>query len=151
MHGKTSVLFLCTGNSARSQMAEALLRHHGGEQFEALSAGTHPKPVHALTFKVLEEAGVNIAGLRSKDIMDFLGRRHIGYVVIVCADAAAECPTVWPGADQTVHLRCDDPAACKGTPDEQLQEFRRIRDEIEAWVREWIPTVAPKDAETELV
>jgi arsenate reductase len=142
MSQKIKVLFLCTGNSARSQMAEALLRHLAGDTFEAYSAGTEPRDVHPLTIRVLDELGVYTQGLRSKSLREFLGRQHFSHVVIVCSHAAETCPTVWPGVSGNVpqvrHLFFDDPAAVEGTEADQLAAFRRIRDEINAQLSAFI-------------
>lgn len=135
------VLFLCTGNSARSQMAEALLRHHGGGRFEAFSAGTEPRPIHPLTLRVLEEKGVSTAGLRSKDLREYLGREFFSYIVVVCASAAESCPTAWPGVHEMIHLYFDDPVAFEGTAEKILAKFRGVRGQIEAELLKWIPTV----------
>lgn len=140
---KTRVLFLCTGNSCRSQMAEALLRHLAGARFEALSAGTEPKEIHPLTLAALDEIGVPTAGLRSKNLREYLGTMQFAYVVSVCAAADQSCPTIWPGVMHRVAAPFDDPAALVGSPAEQLVEFRRVRDAIKAWLEDWIETVSP--------
>src|SRR5688572_20254309 len=120
----TRVLFLCTGNSARSQMAEALLRHIAADRFTAFSAGTDPKPIHPLTMQVLDEIGVSTKELRSKSLREYLGHQFFSYVVIVCDHAAETCPTVWPGVSgnlpQVEHQFYEDPAAARGLPEEQL-------------------------------
>lgn len=134
----TKVLFLCTGNSARSQMAEALLRHHAEDRFEAFSAGTEPKPVNPLTLQVLEEEGISTEGLRSKDLREYLGRQFFSYIVVVCSHAAESCPTAWPGVHGIIHLFFDDPAVVEGTEDEKLAKFREVRDRIEAALLEWV-------------
>ena len=139
---KIKVLFLCTGNSARSQLAEALLRHLAGDRFEAFSAGTEPKPIHPLTLQVLEESGVSTNGLESKSLRKYLGFQFFSYIVIVCSHAAETCPTVWPGVSgkesQIEHLFFDDPADFEGSPEEQLQKFRQVRDEIKTGLLEFI-------------
>jgi arsenate reductase len=136
MPGKLRVLFLCTGNSCRSQLAEALLRHYRGDYFEAHSAGTEPRPIHPLTLKVLEEKGVSTAGLHSKNSHEYLGTTHFAYVIIVCDHAAQSCPTTWPELTP-LHMFFDDPAAFDGTDAEKLAKFRQIRDEIETQVIAW--------------
>ncbi|MCC7479813.1 arsenate reductase ArsC [bacterium] len=140
------VLFLCTGNSARSQMAEALLRHIAGDRFEAFSAGTEPKPVHPLTLRVLEEAGVSTAGLRSKNLREYLGREFFSYIVVVCSQAADNCPTAWPGVQGTLHYFFDDPAAAEGSEEEKLQKFREVRDQIKAQLEDFVARHAPAGA-----
>ena len=136
MPGKIRVLFLCTGNSCRSQMAEAVLRHYRGDYFEAHSAGTDPHPILPLTLQVLEEEGISTDGLFSKDSTQFLGTTHFAYVIIVCSRAAESCPTTWPELTP-LHMFFEDPAPFAGTDDEKLTKFREVRDQIEAQVIEW--------------
>ena len=135
---KPTVLFLCTGNSARSQMAESLLRHTAGDRFEVHSAGTEPKGVHPLTIRVLEEIGVNTAGLRSKSVSEYLGRSSINYLIVVCDNADRECPTVWPGMGARLFWPFPDPAATTGTDEEKLEQFRSVRDEIRTRLADWL-------------
>lgn len=136
---RARVLFLCTGNSARSQMAEALLRQLAGDRFEVYSAGLEPKGVHPLTRQVLAEIGIDSRDQTSKDLAQFLGRVHFGYVITVCANAEARCP-IFPGVGVRLHWPFDDPAAAEGSNEERLAVFRRVRDEIEAQVRTWLAT-----------
>jgi arsenate reductase len=116
------VLVVCTGNSARSLMAEALLRHHGGDAFEVHSAGTEPKGINPLTERVLDEAGIDHAWARSKSVTEFLGQQF-DYVITVCDQARQVCP-VFPGVHETLHWGYDDPAAVEGTDDERVAAFR---------------------------
>jgi len=126
---KPRVLFLCTGNSCRSQMAEAFLRQLGGDRFEALSAGTQPTgQIHPLAVRVMAEAGVDLAGHTSKSV-ELFRDQPLDCVVSVCDRARQACP-VFPGAAQRLHWGFDDPAAARGGPEEQLAVFRRVRDEI---------------------
>ncbi len=118
------VLFVCTGNSARSIMAEALLRQRGGAAFEAHSAGTEPRGVHPLTLRVLAEAGLATADLASKSVTDFLGERF-DYVITVCDQARQSCPT-FPGEHESLHWGYEDPVAAEGSEDERLAVFRRV-------------------------
>lgn len=118
------VLFVCTGNSARSVMAEALLRHHGGDAFEVFSAGTEPKGINPLTLRVLAEAGIDGSFARSKSVSEFLGQ-SFDYVVTVCDQARQSCP-VFPGVHEALHWGYDDPAAAEGTDEERMRVFRRI-------------------------
>lgn len=118
------VLFVCTGNSARSVMAEALLRHHGGDAFEVFSAGTEPKGINPLTLRVLAEAGIDASFARSKSVTEFLGQ-SFDYVVTVCDQARQSCP-VFPGVHESLHWGYEDPAAAEGTDEERLRVFRRI-------------------------
>ncbi|HSM86418.1 MAG TPA: arsenate reductase ArsC [Candidatus Limnocylindrales bacterium] len=125
---KTKVLFLCTGNSARSQMAEGYLRRRAGEQYEVLSAGTHPAGLNPLAVEAMRELGIDIAGQRSKSVSEFLGE-SIAYVITVCDRARESCP-IFPGALHLLHWSFDDPAAVQGSHEEKLKAFRRVRDEI---------------------
>lgn len=118
------VLFVCTGNSARSIMAEALLRHHGGEDFEAHSAGTAPKGINPLTERVLGEAGIDLSAARSKSVDEYLGHQF-DYVVTVCDQARQACP-VFPGSHQSLHWGYEDPAAVQGSEVERLAAFRAV-------------------------
>ena len=125
---KPKVLFLCTGNSARSQMAEGYLRHAAPEQYEPLSAGIEPKGLNPLAVDAMREIGIDISRQRSKDVVTLLGQA-IPYIVTVCDHAKERCP-IFPGTWKFLHWSFDDPAAAKGTHDEQLTIFRRVRDEI---------------------
>ncbi len=127
-----SVLFLCTGNSARSQMAEALLRRRWGPDVEVVSAGTRPTAVNPHTVRVLAEVGIDWSAARSKPLTAFVGR-SFDLVVTVC-DAAREACPVFPGARRQLHWSFEDPAAAVGSEAERLAVFRRIRDEIDAAV-----------------
>ena len=118
------VLFVCTGNSARSIMAEALLRHHGGDRFEVDSAGTEPKGVNPLTLRILAEAGIDASFARSKSVQEFLGQ-PFDYVVTVCDQARQVCP-VFPGVHESLHWGYEDPAAAEGTEEQRLAVFRRV-------------------------
>jgi arsenate reductase len=134
----TRVLFLCTGNSARSQMAEAFLRKYGEDQFEPFSAGLEPKGINPLTIRVMEESGFDMSGHRSKGINEYLGKEHFQYLVTLCHDAEQNCPRVWPGVNQRLHWSFEDPAAFEGTPEEKLEKFRQVRDQILEKVRAWL-------------
>lgn len=138
---KQRVLFVCTGNSARSIMAEALLRHHAGDRFEAFSAGMEPKGVNPLTLRALEEHGVDTRGLASKSTMEFLGRTRVHHAIIVCDNAQKSCPRIQPFANQTHYWPFPDPAAAGGTEAERLEVFREVRDQIEARIKQWLAGV----------
>ncbi len=125
---KVKILFLCTGNSARSQMAEGYLRHASGDRFDAMSAGIEPKGLNPLAIEAMREIGIDISKQTSKDVVSLLGQ-HIPYVVTVCDNAKERCP-IFPGTWKFLHWSLKDPAAAGGTRDEKLAEFRRIRDEI---------------------
>ncbi len=135
---KAKVLFLCTGNSARSQMAEALLRKHGGDRYDAYSAGTEPKGIHPYTERVMDEAGVNLSGQHSKHVKEYMGQMHFAYVITLCDEAEKSCPTIFPGMGQRLHWSFEDPAAFAGSNDEKLAKFREVRDRIEGQIKEWL-------------
>ena len=116
---------MCTGNSARSQMAEALLRHHAGDRFEVYSAGLEPKGIHPFTVQVMEEIGIPLTGQYSKDVREYMGKLHFGYLITVCANAEEKCPTTFPGVGQRLHWAFDDPAAFEGTDEEKLRNSER--------------------------
>jgi arsenate reductase len=118
------VLFVCTHNSARSQMAEVLLRRKGGGTFEVHSAGTEPAVVNPLTIRVLEDAGFETAGLRSKSVTEYLGQ-SFDYVITVCDQARQTCP-VFPGSGESMHWGYEDPSEATGTEEERLEVFRRV-------------------------
>jgi arsenate reductase (thioredoxin) len=135
---KQRVLFLCTGNSARSQMAEAFLRQYGGDQFEAYSAGLEPKGINPLTTRVMHEIGYDLSGQRSKGVKEFLGSVFIHQLITVCDNAEKNCPTAWPGIINKLHWSFEDPAAFEGSEEEKIANFREIRDQIEKKVLEWV-------------
>jgi arsenate reductase (thioredoxin) len=118
------VLVVCTGNSARSIMAEALIRSRGGEAFEVHSAGTHPRGINPLTRRVLAESGIDAQWARSKSVEEYLGQ-SFDYVITVCDEARQECP-VFPGEHESLHWGYEDPALAEGTEEERLAVFRRV-------------------------
>jgi arsenate reductase len=132
------VLFLCTGNSCRSQMAEGWLRYLAGDRFDAFSAGLQPSIVHPLAIEAMREAGVDISGQHSKDVSGLLGR-HFSYVITVCDRAQQNCP-IFPGPSIREHWPIEDPATAEGSHDERMRIFRKIRNEIEARVRRLLAT-----------
>ena len=133
---KTRVLFLCTGNSCRSQMAEGLLRHLAGDRFDVASAGTHPAGLNSGAVNVMRELGIDISHHRSKHIEEFMSRRF-DYVVTVCDRAKESCP-VYPWAGSLLHWSFDDPAAAPGTEKERKAVFCRVRDEIGGQIQKLI-------------
>ena len=135
---RTRVLFLCIGNSARSQMAEAFLRKYAGDQFEVHSAGLEPKGLNPLTVKVMEEAGVDMSGHTSKGFETYLGKMLFQYLITVCGNAEKNCPTSWPGVSNRLHWHFEDPAALIGTDEEKLAKFRQVRDQIDEKVKAWV-------------
>jgi arsenate reductase (thioredoxin) len=132
MH-KQRVLILCTGNSARSQMAEGLLRHDAGERFEVESAGTRPGHVRPEAIAAMREIGIDISGHRSKSVDEFKDQ-SFDLVLTVCDNARETCP-VYPGHGQRLHRSFDDPAAVRGSEEDRLAAFRRVRDEIRDYLR----------------
>ena len=129
------ILILCTGNSARSQMAEGLLRHDGGERFEVFSAGVSPSCVRPEAIEAMREVGIDISGQRSKSVEEFAGERF-DYVITVCDNAREQC-LVFPAETARLHWSFDDPAATTGDTAQRLAVFRRVRDEIRARLKEF--------------
>ncbi len=136
MNHPIRVLFLCTGNSARSQMAEGLLRSLGGPDFEVFSAGAEPKGLHPLAVEVMREASVDISGQRSKPLDAFLGQ-NFDYVITVCDRALDRCPT-FPGDNERIHWGFDDPTVETGDAAKRLAIFRRVRNELGERLRIWV-------------
>lgn len=135
---KPRILVLCTGNSARSQMAEGLLRHFHGGRFEVASAGTAPSRVRPEAIAVMGELGIDISGQRSKHL-DELSGQPFDYVLTVCDQARESCP-VFPGA-VSFHHDVADPAGAEGSEPARLAEFRRARDELRAYLDAWAPSL----------
>jgi arsenate reductase len=136
---KPCVLFLCTHNAARSQMAEALLRKLAGDRYCACSAGLEPTEVHPLTLRVLDEAGVDTTGLRSKSITQVLGKAPVRTAIVVCAQAANEaCPRLYPFTREVLQWPFGDPSRVEGSEEMQFAAFRRTRDAIESRLRDWL-------------
>jgi arsenate reductase len=133
---KPKVLFVCTENSCRSQMAEGFLRQHAGDRFDVYSAGAEPTKLNPTAMEVMKEIGIDISGQHSKDVAQFLGQTF-QYVVRVCDKVREKCP-VLPGAIWYFDWSFEDPAAVQGTATEKLAAFRRIRDEIEEKTLEFI-------------
>jgi arsenate reductase len=131
------VLFLCTGNSARSVIAEALLRQEGGAAFEVFSAGTHPKGLNPYTLKVLDQASLEVEGFRSKSIDEFAGQTF-DYVITVCDSAAEECP-VFPGQPSRIHWSFPDPAAVEGSDAEKMAAFKETLAGMQRRLRKFVP------------
>jgi arsenate reductase len=131
------VLFVCTGNSARSQMAEAILRQIGRGAFETFSAGTDPRGVNPLTVRALATVGIDVSAARSKSVTQFLGQ-SFDYVITVCDRARESCP-VFPGGAESLHWGFDDPAEATGNESERLAVFERVLGEISARLRTFAP------------
>ena len=136
MSAPIRVLFVCTGNSARSQIGEALLRDFGGADFEAFSAGTEPKGVNPYAVRVLDEIGIDWSGARSKSVTEYVSS-NFDYVVTVCDRARQTCP-VFPGNHNTLHWGLDDPAEVEGTDEQKLEAFRRTRTEVATRLRPFV-------------
>lgn len=133
---KKRVLILCTGNSARGQMAEGLLRQDAGNRFEVFSAGVDPSQVRPLAIEAMREVGIDISGQRSKSVDGFLGE-EFDYVITVCDNANEHCP-VFPGKTKRIHWSFEDPAAASGDEKAQLTVFRRVRDQIRQRLSQWV-------------
>jgi arsenate reductase (thioredoxin) len=140
MNDKKRVLILCTGNSARSQMAEGLLRHDAGERFEVESAGTKASFVRPEATAVMSELGIDVSGHRSKNVEEFEGQQF-DYVITVCDNARESCPVFFGKAKKLRH-DFEDPAALTGSEEERLARFRRVRDELRGFLREFSKGVA---------
>lgn len=131
------VLFLCTHNSARSQMAEAFLKRYGGERFDVHSAGLEPGIIHPYTRLVMAEIGHNLEGHRSKGLTEFQGKDHFAYLITVCDRAEQKCP-IFPGIGTRLHWSFIDPAEATGSEEEKLEKFRQVRDQIKARIVDWV-------------
>jgi arsenate reductase len=129
---KQRILFVCTHNSGRSQMAEAFLNGLAGDKYEAMSAGTEPRPLNPRVVTVMREAGIDISGHRSKSVDEFLDQKF-DLVVTLCDSARESCP-FFPGAKSYLHQEFTDPSSCTGSETEILACVRRIRDEIKSWI-----------------
>jgi arsenate reductase len=152
---KQHVLILCTGNSARSQMAEGLLRALAGDRFEVFSAGSKPSSVNPLAIAAMDERGIDIRSHRSKHLNEYLAQ-PFDYVITVCDNAAEACP-LFPGPARRIHWSFPDPAAVEGSEAERLASFRQVRDAIEAQLKIWLaapgqpitPPAQTRSAETD--
>lgn len=134
---KPKVIFLCTGNSARSQIAEAFLKKHAGEHFEVYSAGFEPQGINPFTIKVMEELGYDLKEHYSKELKEFLEKVHFEIVITVCEKAEKTCPII-PGVSTRLFWSFEDPAAFEGTEQEKLDKFRQIRDQIHEQIQLWL-------------
>jgi arsenate reductase (thioredoxin) len=142
---KRKVLILCTGNSARSQMAEGLLRHDAGEKFEVQSAGVNPSTVRPEAIEAMKELGIDISGHRSKSVDEFIGK-NFDYLITVCDNAKETCP-VFPGKARRIHQNFEDPPPANvGDYNSRMEVFRRVRNEIRDWLKNFV-----RDAEAQEV
>jgi arsenate reductase (thioredoxin) len=139
---KLRVLFLCSANTSRSQMAEALLRHHGADRFEVISAGLEPGVVNPFAIQAIEEMGLSMEGHRAKAVKDFLGQ-SFHYLITVCSNAEEKCP-IFPGVIYRLYWPFEDPAALVGSDTEKLAKFREIRDQIDAQIQTWVKEITSK-------
>jgi arsenate reductase len=135
---RQNVLFLCTGNSARSLIAEALLRDRAGDLFSVYSAGTDPRGVHPLALRVLREVHISTDGLRSKGVSELTIQTPFRYLIVVCAAADRARPAVRPGVVERFFWWIEDPARCEDTDDDPLDRFREARDEIDERIGCWL-------------
>lgn len=136
---KAKLLFLCTGNSARSQMAEAFMREYAGDQFDVYSAGLEPRGIHPLTVRVMDEIGMDISQQQSTDLHEYLGRVNFGYLITVCERAEKNCPTAFLNSGgERMDWFFDDPAAIQGAEEARLAKFRTIRDQIDGRIKVWL-------------
>ena len=140
MHQPKKILFLCTGNSARSQMAEGLMRSLGGERWDVQSAGVIASYVHPIAIRAMEEIGINISYYASKSLDRFLNE-EFDYIVTLCDPAAMSCP-VFPGQSQRLHWPFEDPAGARGTGEERLAVFRKVRDQIKEKIEEFLASLS---------
>jgi arsenate reductase len=137
MEKKTNIIFLCTHNRARSQIAEAFLRKYASDHFNVFSAGFESQDIHPLTYKVMEEVGIDLNGHFSKELKEFLGKQHFGIIVTVCKRAEERCPTI-PGVGTRLFWDLEDPSSFKGSEEEKLEKFRDIRDQIEEKIQQFL-------------
>jgi arsenate reductase len=138
--GKQKVLFLCTGNSARSQMAEAFLREYAADRFESFSAGIDPGKINPLTIQVMKEIGISLEGQYSKTLSIYMNKTKFDYLITVCDNAEKRCP-FFPGMGKRLHWPFEDPAEFKGTEEKKLEKFRSVRDAIGAKIEEWLSEI----------
>jgi len=143
----SGVLFVCSHNSSRSQMAEGWLRHLAGDMFDVYSAGVEPGTLNPFAVKAMDEVGIDISSHKAEGIKKYLGRVPVYYLVIVCDKAAQTCPRIWPGSRERLHWFFDDPAAVEGTDEQKLAAFREVRDEIKEQIERWLIEVRAKRAE----
>ncbi|MFW9903753.1 MAG: arsenate reductase ArsC [Candidatus Thorarchaeota archaeon] len=134
---KVKVLFICGENRARSQIAEAFLRHYGSDRYDVYSAGLEHSKIHPLTVEVMKEIGYDLGDHFSKNLRDFLGSNHFSYVITVCNKAKEKCP-IFPGGTFHLHWSFDDPVAFKGSEEEKVNKFREVRDQIQKKVINWL-------------
>lgn len=135
---KDNILILCTGNAARSQMAEGYFRKFAGDKLNIFSAGLEPKRLHPMSKRVMKEDGIDIENQKSKGVDAFLGKLNFRYLIIVCAKAEKNCPTTFPGALGRLFWPFEDPAAAPGSDEEKLEIFRAVRNQIKSRIQEFV-------------
>ena len=135
---KAKVLFMCTGNSARSQIAEALLKKYAGDKFDVYSAGLEPKDINPYTKQALQEIGISLEGHYAKHVREYMGKLKFRYLITVCSDAEEKCPATFHGISHRLHWSFEDPAAFVGSDEEKLQKFRDVRDQIDQQIKNWL-------------
>lgn len=138
MPHNNGVLFVCSHNSARSQMAEGWLRHLAGDRFQVASAGVEPGTLNPLAVEAMREIGIDISAHQAKGICELLGKWPVYTLIVVCDKAAETCPRIWPGSRERLNWSFDDPTAVDGTRDVKLSAFRRVRDEIGERIQSWL-------------
>ena len=136
VYNKQKVLFVCTGNSCRSQMAEGMLMHYGKDKFEVFSAELEPSYVHPLAIKAMAESGIDLTGQHSKTVNELL-EEEFSYVITVCDSAKERCP-VFPGKYNAIHWSIEDPASAEGTETERMKDFRIVRQDIRERINHFI-------------
>jgi len=142
---KQNVLFLCTGNSCRSQMAEGFLRKYASERFDIYSAGLDPRMVNPLAVQVMGEIGIDISGQTSKGVETVLGKQSFKHAIFVCHQAEENCPSIYPFALEKLSWPFEDPAAFEGNEDKTVAKFRQVRDQIDRKIQEWLKSLAESD------
>ena len=149
MERKRNVLFLCTHNSSRSQMAEAFLRKYAGDRFNVYSAGLDPTEIHPMALQVMREAGLDLNDQHAKGVQTYLGKLLVSYLIIVCEIANRRCPHTWPGSEiqQRLFWPFEDPVAAEGSEEERLQKFRHVRDQMERRIKSWLKDIAEDEDE----
>lgn len=141
MDRTNNILVLCTGNSARSQIAEAYLKKLSGDRFTVFSAGFEPRPIHPYTIQVMQEDGIDLSHQRSKGVKEFFGKISCSYVIIVCEKAEKNCPSTFPGAINRIFWPFEDPSEFAGEESDKLNKFREIRDLIKERVSRWMTEI----------
>jgi arsenate reductase len=119
-------------------MAEAFVKKHGGDRYDAYSAGTNPKGINPYAERVMAEVGISLSGQFAKHVKEYMGKILFAYVITLCDEAEKNCPTIFPGVAQILHWSFEDPAAFLGSDDEKLARFREVRNQIERMIKGWL-------------